>query len=110
MTALLQLHGRLTLAHARTSTDGVSTLHVRLQLPAPTGTKPITVRCMQVFGQGAAAAYACSMRALHLKRGSTVSVRGRAISWHRGMARLDDIDQISSAELMRPHPSQQIDA
>ena len=76
-------------AEARTTRDGVWSVSVRVTLPSPTGTKPITVLAVQQMGTGTAAALAARSRAHHLKRGVRATVQAESMGWLRGRARVE---------------------
>ncbi|WP_287880474.1 hypothetical protein [Acidovorax sp.] len=94
-------------AQARMTRDGQHLLMLRAALPggdaAGHAGKAITVRAVQQFGTGPAAAIACRNRAHHLRRGVRVTLSGAAISWHRGMAQLDGLEWIDTPDMTQAH-------
>ena len=96
-------------AQSRMTRDGQHLLMLRVALPGGDSAKPgasgkpITVRAVQQFGTGPAAAIACRNRAHHLRRGVRVTLSGAALSWHRGTAQLDGLEWIDTPDMTQAH-------
>ena len=82
--------------------NGQYQLIVTIELPCNTGARPLAVRGVQQFGSGAAAGIACSRRAHYLRRGVRVTLAASAITWHRGMARIDALEYLHTPDIHNP--------